>query len=284
MKKNDQSNFTMLIKAARDNVSVWVNIVIFCIGLIIVVVGGVFTNGNILTIMLSIGCSLIATACVSMLTLIYMIKHNDIKQIIETWKLQNIFESKSEMNVLANQLLCKSKNNVDILATGMTNYRTNQRKVLETKIKNGVSIRIITCMASAEIMNRKELDEGISQATGIMQQEVKDLFDWVKKMKEDYPQNKLEIKYHKSYPAFSYLRIDDSCFWSPNLYLNKSQGCIAWLFKKDGLGFDYFDEHFETLWESEDFVYSEMSENTSDSDCQKDTPIDLRIGLIEADI
>jgi len=38
------------------------------------------------------------------------------------------------------------------------------------------------------------------------------------------------------------------------LILKKSQQCIAWTFEASGVGYPYFDNYFEDLWNNRQFV------------------------------
>lgn len=236
-----------------------VNMLVLFLGFAVVTVGVSFTSNNTQTIMISIGCSLIATSIVSILTTYYLVNTNKVREIIEFWGLENIYPSKGEMNPFANEHLNKARNCIDVMAIGMSNYITNAGTVLENKIKNGVAIRIISCNPSSDMLKYREIDESIAgggEPTGAMRISIHGLIKWVKKMKIKYPESKIEIKFHNTYPAFNYLKIDGIYFWSPNLFLKTSQQCIAWSFRSPGKGYNYFDEHFNCLWNDDDFLWS----------------------------
>ena len=79
-----------------------------------------------------------------------------------------------------------------------------------------------------------------------MKSDVLALSEWVKGDKRK--KGTVNIKYHSSYPGFSYLRIDDTVFFGPNLPLYKSQINFALEFNIHGKGGQYFVEFFESLW------------------------------------
>lgn len=86
--------------------------------------------------------------------------------------------------------------------------------------------------------------------------QVYELFCWVKEQSKN---GNLEIRFHNSYPAFSYLRIDSHVFIGPNLWHRPSQQSFAMSFD-GGEGAEYFQNYFDELWNSE-FVHPELHLN-----------------------
>ena len=73
-----------------------INIVVGLIGVILVLLAIILIASEIVkNILLSIGCSLIATSIATWLTSYYMSANNDVKEIITDWKLINLYETKT---------------------------------------------------------------------------------------------------------------------------------------------------------------------------------------------
>lgn len=233
------------------------NMPLILLNIITVLVGAILTviclkkglPDLLYNVLLSVGCSLIATGIVSLITSVLMFNANEIKEIINEWRLKAIYKTKSEMNTKSNQYLDESREHIDIIAIGMTNFLSVKGNILKTKAKGGTAIRIISCN-NQEMLMQREKDESIvgkSEPIGTMKKEVLELSDWVKNAKNEGCQ--ISIKYHNSYPGFSYLRIDDHVFFGANLPLLKSQQNFAFEFQANGEGGTYLINYFEQLWQ-----------------------------------
>lgn len=228
------------------------NILIGMVGLILVLTAIIFHLSIILqNVLLSVGCSLIATSIATWLTSFYLINNNEVKEIINIWKLKGIYETKAEMNIKSNECLESAKNEIDIIAIGMANFLSYKRNLLEKKARNGVKIRIISC-DNLTMLKQREKDETISgngDVIGTMESEVEALTKWVSDVINK--EGDVSIKYHSTYPGFSYLRIDDNIFFGPNLPLYKSQSNLALEFNIRGKGGHYLKEYFDSLWSND---------------------------------
>ncbi len=225
------------------------NIIIGLIGAMMVLSAVIIKEKEVLyTVLLSVGSSMIATSIATWLTSYYIINNNEIKEIITAWKLKAMFRTKSEMNMSSNKCLDTAKEYIDIIAIGMANFLSSKGNVLEKKAIDGVQIRIISCN-NLEMLEQREKDEtvgGGGKVIDVMKNEVIALSEWVQRVNNQG--GKISIKYHSTYPGFSYLRIDDSLFFGPNLPLYKSQTNFALEFDINGEGGRYFEKYFDSLW------------------------------------
>ena len=127
----------------------------------------------------------------------------------------------------------------------MTNFLNFKKQLLEEKLSKNVQIRIISC-DNIKMLEQREIDENVSQVPKhTMKTEVQQLTDWVKALERTH---NIKIKYHSTYPGFSYLRIDDNVFWGPNLPLYFSQQNMAFEFSLHGKGGKYLNDYFNQLW------------------------------------
>lgn len=239
-----------------------VNCLVGAVGIICILFGVVFYCYEVAsTILLSIGASIFATAIVTWLNAKYILKPHDAENLAFGWKIINLYETKADMNTLdANDALKQCSKSIDIIAEGLSNYRAAQGEILKSKIlEHHVKVRIISC-DSVEMLRQRAKDESVSGvddgANAV--QKVKELRQWVEELRKELGNHseEIEIRYHASYPGFSYLRIDEKVFVSANLWRKQSQQSFALGLMSDGQGGNYFKSYFESLWES-DFVHKE---------------------------
>ena len=236
-----------------------INVAILLLGICLVLLSLLVSNLQWKTILVGVGCSLLAASISSFITLLYSTEGSSSTDIINEWKLQNLYETKAQMNEKSNSDLSNAKKCIDIIAVGMATFLNYKRHDLEKLLSQNVIVRIISC-DNWELLRRREQDESVKYSPdtlGTMIQDVKDLTKWVN---ENKSKGNISIKYHSSYPAFSYLRIDDHIFWGPNLPMYKSQMNIAFEFNIAGKGGNYFSNYFEQLWNSTAFCHDTMED------------------------
>jgi hypothetical protein len=228
------------------------NLIIFLIGIIFIIISFLFFK-DLRDVLVNIGASFISTAFIAWITRHYIFELDKKKEIIENWGLKNIYDSKTIMNQDSNLLLDKCKKNLDIMAIGMSGYLAAKENELKTLVRNGCTIRLLVCNPNSDAIIIRANDEP-STPVDKLKSDILELRKWVKDMNTQYSNNDLSIKYHNTYPAFAYLRIDKNIFWGPNLYLMPSQQSMAFSFDSSGKGFDYFSNYFDKLWDKSNFA------------------------------
>ena len=257
---------------ADENYGKAVNMTVGCIGGACTLTGFCIQklwNPDVGTIILSVGASVVATALVTWINAKYILKTQRMEGLISIWRLHDLYESKAEMNNLdANEALKQCSHSIDIVAEGLSNYIAVKGDLLKEKIlENGVKVRIISC-DSVEMLTMRAEDEigpGCSGSDAV--HKVKNLTRWVENVRNALEnggkdKDNLQIRYHKTYPGFSYLRIDAMSFVSANLWGKPSQQCFAMSFDGDGKGDKYFRKYFESLWDNRDFVHNTCALNS----------------------
>lgn len=226
------------------------NLMVIIVGILLFIIGISNTeHATIQALFFGIGGSLIATGIGTWLTSFYTISREETEEIISDWRLKQIFETKQAMNDESNKCLNDAVKQIDIVAVGMTGYLSYKGSLLEEKLKKGVAIRIISC-DNLTMLEQREADESsnYSPQNDKMKGEVTNLSNWVSRNKKI---GNINIKYHSSYPGFSYLRIDDTIFFGPNLPKYMSQTNMAFSFDIAGQGGKYLSNYFEKLWNDE---------------------------------
>lgn len=242
-------------KDSNKNYGQITNILVGAIGIIVILIGILILKCTVMsTILLSIGASMLATAIVTKINSSYMLKTLQIENLLSTWQLHNIYETKSEMNNLdANEALSQCCECIDIIAEGLSSYRASKENILKEKIlHHNVTVRIISCDSEEMLKLRFQDENGNSVGDDSAVQRVIDLDEWVRALRDELGSSKdrLQIRYHSSYPSLSYLKIDTMLFISTNLWKKPSQLSFALSFRTEGKGGKCFTDYFQDLWDS----------------------------------
>lgn len=255
-----------------------INLVIFLIGLILTLIGafiikdvrvsvssnissGVGSNigSNAKTILVSIGCSLIASSVVAFLSSKYLYRRSKIKDIIDIWGLEGIFRTRQEMNISSNEHMQGLKEQLDIMAFGLGSLRDAQGDEIERKVKKGLKIRILTLDPKSKFLEQREKDE--KKSIGSIKKSIENLTEWIDELKKIATDEKnIEIEFYDTLPLDFYFREDNALFIGPYLYGKGSQQTISYEFKNNSKGFSYYTNYFEKLWSDKDFSKSLVKE------------------------
>lgn len=240
-----------------------VNLIVFFIGVISVLLGVFIKDDEVIswlslkgsdlkTVIISIGCSMIASSLVSYFSARYLIRRKQIKDIISSWGLEGIYRTRAEMNVSCNQHLTDMENNLDVIVFGMRSFRDSQGVLIANKVRKNLKVRILTLNPTSIFAKQREKDEGVAE--GQLVREIKSLEKWVTELKKIAPDSKnVQIKFYDTTPQHSYLRQDGYVYIGPHLFGLTSQQTISYEFRENSQGYNYYSEYFLKLWEDEDF-------------------------------
>ena len=235
----------------RMNASL-INLVICCIGVICLLAALFTDHQNGKNILLSIGCSLIASSVVSYLTSKYLVRMNRIKHLVEHWGLEAIFETRQEMNRSTDIAFESLEKNLDIIAWGLKSFRDAKDKIVREKVKRGLEIRFVTLHPDSEYVKQREIDE--KEAPGQIRHTILNLQKWIEDLQKIAPKaENIQVKYYNSLPEDFYFRVDDHVFIGPYLYGKSSQQTISYEFKAPAHGAIYYKDYFEWLWNDPSF-------------------------------
>ena len=229
-----------------------VNAIVFCIGIVCLMAAFFVSHPDYRNILLSIGCSLIASSVVSYLTSKYLVRMNRIKNIVEHWGLEAIYETRQKMNQSTDIAFESLENNLDIIAWGLKSFRDAKDKTIREKVKRGLKIRFITHHPDSENVKQREIDE--REAPGQIRQTLLHLQKWIEDLQKIAPKpENIQVKYYDSLPEDFYFRVDDHVFIGPYLYGISSQQTISYEFKSPAQGAMYYIDYFERLWADPNF-------------------------------
>ena len=213
-----------------------INLKSIIVALLITIVGIVLVliNNNACV---SIGCSLIASAVFSVLTVLIV----DVKKTdpLEEWKISKIYSTRAEKNADSDPNLERAKYCVDVL-------------------RKGVNFRIITMDPESEFIFARENEEG--EIKGSIQKSINDLVKWADEKNKKSSKGKIIIKAYNCMTLDFYWRVDDTLYIGPYWFGYKSSDTITYCFKEGGKAFTLYTEYFDTLWENKEIMRALTSE------------------------
>ena len=240
-----------IINKLQSNLEQLINGAVLLVGIILILSSMICEKGGQWeTILISIGASLIASAIVSFLTSIYILKYQRAKNIAETWGIRSIEEQRALMNVQVDERMRKAKKHIDIIAYGLKSLRESGTRLIKDALKRNIRIRIITVNPENEILRIKDKDEGKSE--GSTAQSINKLEEWVKHLNEG-SKGKIELRFCETLPSELYYRVDKYVYTGPYQFGRESQRTITTEYKSPGKGYSYYTQYFDDLWNDENF-------------------------------
>jgi hypothetical protein len=226
------------------------NAVLFLIGALMVtaaaLLGATTTLGVVL---ISVGTSVIASAGVAFLNSRYLARGLVIQEMIDQWGIIGIFHTRSTMNTRADITLSDLNGELDLMGYGFSAFRHARGDMIEKKVRDGLRMRVLTVDPHSQCVVEREHAEG--SVPGQIARTILDLEEWVKKLQRISPRpDNVQIKFCEAPIIQSYYRQDDYVYTGPYLHGKPSQQTISFEYRKGGLGYEYWAEHFESLWHS----------------------------------
>ncbi len=195
-------------------------------------------------ILLSIGCSLIASGLVILMH-DFFIERKEIS-LLDEWRIERIFSTRAEKNAESDPELVKAKYCIDAVAFGLGSFRSKQTLKVEQCLRNGVNFRIITMDPICPYVDVRDIEE--NKKTGTTKYSIEQLVEWANELNSKYMKGKIIIKGYSSMTLDFYWRVDDVLYVGPYWYGVDSQQTITYKFLDGGKGFTQYTEYFESLW------------------------------------
>lgn len=217
------------------------------IGVILIFIAkGRNTEEMIYSILLGIGCSIIATAFVTIIIFSLLPNEDDeTEPIQEKWGILSAYTERQHVKLSKNNLPRKQ---LDFIAFGLSHFRSaNQGEMIKKRIINGLDIRIITLHPNSKYVVEQENWENHS---GI-RNDIFRLLDWKDSLVKDLDANakgSIEIKLYDSLPMSFYCRADNKIYAGPYVPKKHSGDVITFEFEADSVCGQCFSQHFEDLW------------------------------------
>lgn len=196
------------------------------------------------TVWLSIGCSLIASGVVILIHDFFVERKT--VSLLDEWKLERIFSTRAEKNAESDPELTKVKYCIDAVAFGLSSFRSKQSSKVETCLRKGVNVRIITMHPDSTYLSIRDEEENKSQ--GSTKYSIEQLVEWADKLNNKNLKGKIIIKGYMTMTLDFYWRIDNTVYVGPYWYGVDSQQTITYKFLDGGKGFTQYTEYYESLW------------------------------------
>lgn len=204
------------------------------------------------TIFLSIGASLIASAIVTYLNAKYALKRIAEEIVTKEWGLCAIYSSRQDMNSSCNVALQDASDQIEMIGFGFRSLRDSQDKLIRSKVKKGITVKIISMNPNSVYLTQREKDEKV--APGSIKESILQLNEWTKSLRELAPnRDNVQIRFYDSLPQDFYFRSDDHVFVGPYIYGIQSQQTISYEYTGKSKGFDHYTAYFETLWSDKEY-------------------------------
>ena len=195
-------------------------------------------------IFISVGCSLIATAIVTFFYSKYQNRIDRMRELVYTWGLENIYETRAIMNEVADKKQLVAKKSLDAIGFGFSSWRLHKNSEVIAMLKRGVKIRILSPSPDSPFLDQRDLDEDEEQ--GRTASTIRHLEHWVQDLSS---YGDIELRHYTALPLDFYFRIDDTLFIGPYMYKQQSQHTVSYEFSKNGKMYSDYTEYFEKIWE-----------------------------------
>lgn len=197
---------------------------------------------------ISIGCSLLASAFVILLTAFLV----DVKNIdpLDDWGMSKIYKTRALKNEDSDPELDKAKYVVDAVAFGLGTFRMQQTARVERCLKRGVNFRILTMDPNSKFVRQREAEE--NAAPNHIKKSINDLVEWADNFNRKNYRGKITIKSYNCMTLDFYWRVDNDVYVGPYWYKYGSQQTITFRFNDKGDAFKLYTEYFERLWDDQE--------------------------------
>lgn len=223
--------------------SIAVGLIISILGIIGILLD-LFTLKTSQNLWISIGCSLIASGLVILLTalLVERVKYNP----LDEWGIEKIYSTRAEKNADSDPKLSKAKYCVDVVAFGLKSFRTKHNDKVDNCLKKGVNFRILTMAPDSEFIHQREKEE--KESNGQIKNTINQLVKWADDKNNNNYKGKIIVKGYKCMTLDFYWRVDSEVYIGPYWYGIDSQQTITYKFTDGGKGFIQYTDYFEQLW------------------------------------
>ena len=236
----------------------WMNVLIFLVGVILILVGALISSDLVAwkQSLLGVGASVVASAVVAHITSRYLRAQATSNQLIHDWRIEGMYRTRAEANQLCNELLPNARQ-VDIIAFGLRSFRDRQSPLMKQLVQQGLQLRVLTLKPDSQHVAARSNAEKLKK--GQLKSEISELLSWVSELRTNTPSaERVQLKtYDASHLDFIF-RIDNIVFVGPYLHGQTSQQAITISFRKGGIGFDFWSEYFEKVWNDDSFCQNAL--------------------------
>ena len=230
--------------------SIIVALLIVVVG-ILMIIADVFWLKTVSNVWVSIGCSLLASALVILLTTWLVDK--PVANPLDEWGVAKIYATRAEKNADSDPKLVRAKYQVDAVAFGLKHFRTDNQKRVEDCLRKGVNFRILTMDPESPYIVQRSIEEGDEPEH--IKNSVKQLIAWANTLNRNTDgKGKIIIQGYSCMTLDFYWRVDNEIYVGPYWYGVDRQKTITMKFVDGGKAFEQYSEYFEKLWQNKQLV------------------------------
>ena len=237
---NNSNNRRNLV-IGRNSLVIRVYGVIIIFGIFFCVIKNEICNG--------IGCSLIASAIVSLILFYFLSSAEERYDFHGDWGLEKIYASR---RIPINKKNFPQKH-LDIIAFGLSSFvRANQDiEYIASLIRNGLRIKIITVHPNSFYVDRQKEFENRNED---LRKNINELHEWVNSIKQYLPESeynkRIKIKFYNNLPLFFYCKADN-CIYTGQYFPDLSSS-EAFTYKYNAMGKagKWYGDMFNKIWKS----------------------------------
>lgn len=220
-------------------------LVILLIG-IGIVIGDAVKGWSEKGIFVQIGCSLIASGLIVVLTaLLFERKKPD---PLKGSGAKRIYMTRSEMNTDCDAAMRESRYQIDVIGFGQKTFRTTETELVKELLDKGVNFRFITMEPDSDFLKERERAE--KEPTGQIRNTIEQLVAWAEELNGMGYRGHISVRAYNTMTLEFYWRVDDTLFLGPYWYGRGSQQTISYQYG-EGSVFGAYKEYYEKLWEDE---------------------------------
>ncbi|MDR0918003.1 MAG: hypothetical protein LBM93_01935 [Oscillospiraceae bacterium] len=225
------------------------------VSLVVIIIGGSLIYCDIYEfktssrVWINVGCSLIASGLVILLNVL-LVEHKTINPLDE-WGIEKIYETRAEKNKDTDPKLDNNPKQLDAVAFGLKSFRNKYTHSIETCLKNGIEIRILTMHPDNKFVTERAKEE--NEVEDQIKKSIQDLISWANNLNNKNYDGKIAIKGYNCMTLDFYWRVDNELYIGPYWYHMDSQQTITYKFVKGKKGFNIYSNYFENLWNNTDF-------------------------------
>ena len=250
-----------------------IHIFIVLVGIILIIVAKAFfsetTSNMVYDVLISIGCSVVATAIITLFLLAVLPDDAEENADLAAWGLKRIYAERRTATFPPNK--CPT-DKLDYIAFGLRHFRSAKGydTQLVKNVRHGLHIRILTLHPNSEFVRKQEKFEN----TVGLKSEIEELTTWVKTLQTKLgknPRGSIEVKFYDCIPLHFYCRADSQIWVGPYLPGIASNNAVTYEFHVDSIGGKLYNDAFHDYWDGKKNIHIVNQDNRHLLGNQKDS-------------
>lgn len=207
----------------------------------------------------SLACSALPASGILFMTN-YLLSENE---ELSDWGLDKIYETRATINGECAEKLENVREHLDIIAFGLSSFRSKNGDDIAGVLEHNVNIRILTMnpVDRKRYIEQRACEEG--QLPENIRNDVKNLVQWARDLNKKSTKGKICVRGYNCMTLDFYWREDSDLYVGPYLYGCGSQQTVTYKFLPGKKGFLMYTRYFDNLWKKCEHVVL-VGENSID--------------------